>query len=311
MNEKQPLLACGPVVIALAVLCNMLWGSAIPFINLGYRLFDIPSGETATQILFAGCRFFLAGALTILFTSMIQRRPVRPKRANVHMVFKLGMLQTVAQYVLFYIGVARTVGVKGSIIQGLNAFVSILIASYIFRSEKMNMLKWIGGAVGVAGIVVVNLGGSFGGAMTLTGEGFLFLSMIAGACSAGAIKYFAQKEDPVALSGWQFMFGGVVMACVGFLLGGRLSPTGIGAPAVLLYLAMVSAVAYTVWSVLLKYNPVSRIAPFMFLQPIFGVVLSLLLDPSAQVPLLRYALALVLVCASIVIIGRGQLVKED
>lgn len=311
MNEKQPLLARGPVVIALAVLCNMLWGSAIPFINLGYRLFDIPSGETATQILFAGCRFFLAGALTILFTSMIQRRPVRPKRANVHMVFKLGMLQTVAQYVLFYIGVARTVGVKGSIIQGLNAFVSILIASYIFRSEKMNMLKWIGGAVGVAGIVVVNLGGSFGGAMTLTGEGFLFLSMIACACSAGAIKYFSQKEDPVALSGWQFMFGGLVMACVGFLLGGRLNPTGFGAPAVLLYLAMVSAVAYTVWSVLLKYNPVSRIAPFMFLQPIFGVVLSLLLDPSAQVPLLRYALALVLVCASIVIIGRGQLVKED
>ena len=101
VEHNQPLLARGPVVIALAVLCNMLWGSAIPFINLGYRLFDIPSGETATQILFAGCRFFLAGALTILFTSMIQRRPVRPKRANVHMVFKLGMLQTVAQYVLF------------------------------------------------------------------------------------------------------------------------------------------------------------------------------------------------------------------
>ncbi|MBQ2834014.1 MAG: DMT family transporter [Clostridia bacterium] len=311
MNEKQPLLARGPVVVALAILCNMLWGSAIPFINLGYRLFGIPSGETATQILFAGCRFFLAGALTILFTSAIQRRLVCPKKANIHMVFKLGMLQTVTQYVLFYIGVAHTVGVKGSIIQGLNAFVSILIASYIFRSEKMNMLKWIGGAVGVAGIVVVNLGGSFGGAMTLTGEGFLFLSMIAGACSAGTIKYFARREDPVALSGWQFMLGGAIMACAGFLLGGRLRPNGFAALAVLLYLALVSAVAYTIWSVLLKYNPVSRIAPFMFLQPIFGVVLSLILDPGTQVPLLRYALALALVCASIVIVGRGQQVGED
>lgn len=213
MKEKKPFLAQTPVVIGLAILCNALWGSAIPFINLGYRLFDIPSGETATQILFAGCRFFLAGALTILFASVQRRTFVHPKRKNLHMVVKLGMLQTVTQYVLFYIGVARTTSVKGAIIQGLNAFVAILIACYIFRSERMNRMKWIGGAVGVVGVVLVNLnGGGLGGGMRLTGEGFLLLSMIANACSAGTIKYFAQWEDPVALSGWQFMLGGAVMA---------------------------------------------------------------------------------------------------
>ena len=243
MKEKKPLLAQTPVVIGLAVLCNALWGSAIPFINLGYKLFDIPSGETATQILFAGCRFFLAGALTILFASIQRRTLVHPKRKNLHMVVKLGMLQTVAQYVLFYIGVARTTSVKGAIIQGLNAFVAILIACYIFRSERMNRMKWIGGAV---------------------------------------------------------------MAAAGLLLGGRLHPAGIGAPAVLLYLAALSAVAYTVWALLLKYNPVSRIAPYMFLQPLFGVLLSLLLYGGENVPLLRYGAALVLVCLSIVIIGKGQ-----
>ena len=307
MKEKKPFLAQTPVVIGLAILCNALWGSAIPFINLGYRLFDIPSGETATQILFAGCRFFLAGALTILFASVQRRTFVHPKRKNLHMVVKLGMLQTVTQYVLFYIGVARTTSVKGAIIQGLNAFVAILIACYIFRSERMNRMKWIGGAVGVVGVVLVNLnGGGLGGGMRLTGEGFLLLSMIANACSAGTIKYFAQWEDPVALSGWQFMLGGAVMAAAGLLLGGRLHPAGIGAPAVLLYLAALSAVAYTVWALLLKYNPVSRIAPYMFLQPLFGVLLSLLLYGGANVPLLRYGAALVLVCLSIVIIGKGQ-----
>ena len=116
MKEKKPFLAQTPVVIGLAVLCNALWGSAIPFINLGYKLFDIPAGETATQILFAGCRFFLAGALTILFASVPRKALVRPKRENLHMVVKLGLLQTVAQYVLFYIGVARTTSVKLSLI---------------------------------------------------------------------------------------------------------------------------------------------------------------------------------------------------
>lgn len=311
MMNKQAFFARPFAVTALAIGCNMLWGSAIPFINLGYKLFAIPSGGAPTQILFAGCRFFLAGLLTILFASIPGRRLVRPKRENLHMVVKLGLLQTVTQYVFFYIGVANTRSVKGAIIQGLNAFVAILIACYLFRSERMNALKWIGGVIGVMGVVVVNLdGSSLGGGVRLIGEGFLLVSMIAGACSAGAIKHFGQKEDPVALSGWQFMFGGAVMAAAGFAFGGRLHPTGMGSVAVLLYLAALSAVAYTVWSVLLKHNPVSRIAPFMFLQPIFGVLLSLLLYGGEDLPLLRYGAALALVCASIVIIGRGQRSKE-
>ena len=295
------------IVAAMAILCNVLWGSAIPFINLGYRLFAIPSGETASQILFAGCRFALAGALTIAFASVPGRRLVRPKRENLYMVAVLASLQTILQYVLFYIGVARTTSVKGAIIQGLDAFVSILIACYVFRSERMNRLKWIGGALGVAGVVLVNLNGSgMTGGLRLTGEGFLMLAMIAASCSSGAIRRFSQREDPVALSGWQFMLGGAVMALVGLLAGGRLRLSGVAAGAVLAYLAALSAVAYTVWSVLLKYNSVSRIAPYLFLQPIFGVMLSLILYPGEPAPLARYGAALVLVCASIVIISRGQ-----
>ena len=55
----------------------------------------------------------------------------------------------------FYIGVAHTASAKGAIIQGLQAFTSILIACFIFRTERMNALKWIGGLIGVAGVVVV------------------------------------------------------------------------------------------------------------------------------------------------------------
>ena len=310
MEKKQPLLARPFVVTLLAILCNALWGSAIPFINLGYRLFEIPSGQPQTQILFAGCRFFISGVMIILLTSLLQRRMVRPAARNVWMVPALALTQTLFQYVFFYIGVANTTGVKGAILQGLNAFVVILVAAYLFRTEKMNRLKWLGGSIGIAGVVVMNLGGELGGSMTLLGEGFLFASLLVNACSSGMIKIFSQREDPVALSGWQFMLGGLAMALIGFAAGGRIHVTGIPALAVLAYLAGVSAVAYTVWSLLLKYNPVSRIAPFMFLQPLFGVALSLLFDPTAQVAYLQCSGALVLVCASILIISRAQSVER-
>ncbi len=306
MEKKQPLLSRPLVVTLLAILCNALWGSAIPFINLGYRLFEVPAGATATQILFAGCRFFLSGILVVLLASVPQRALVKPKKENAHMVVKLALLQTVIQYVFFYIAVARTTGVKGAIIQGLNAFVMILVACYLFRTESMNRLKWIGGLVGVSGVVVMNLGGSIGGGLRLTGEGFMIASLFVNACSAGLIKIYGQRENPVALSGWQFALGGVAMAAIGFAFGGRLHVTGLPALLVLLYLAMVSGVAYTVWSLLLKYNPVSRIAPFMFLQPLFGVGLSLLFDPSTPVAYVQCGIALLMVCASIVTLGRAQ-----
>ena len=81
--------------------------------------------------------------------------------------------------------------------------------------------------------------------------------------------------------------------------------------AALLYLALLSAVAYSLWAVLLRVNPVSRVAVYTFLQPIFGVILSLLLvDRNSDAPLLRYAAALAMICVSIAVVNRGQRQEE-
>lgn len=291
--------------IPVAILCNLLWGSAIPMINVGYRLFDISSGQTGSQILFAGIRFFLAGLITILVRSISLRKIALPKRGNWHAVLVLASTQTIGQYVLFYIGVANTMSVKASIIQGLNAFVSILIASYLFRYEKMTLAKWIAGFMGILGIVVINWrAGSFGGSVSFMGEGFLILSMTSAALSSGLIKKFAQTDDPVTLSGWQFTVGGAVMALAGLVMGGKLNPQGTGAYMTLLYLGALSAIAYSLWAMLLKSVPISKIAVFMFLQPLFGVILGIILvHQKMEIPAIQYIAALALVCGSIVIIN--------
>lgn len=308
MEKKRSMLAHPLVVGVLAGFCCALWGSAAAFIKLGYREFVIGSDDTAAQLLFAGLRFFLAGAMTIAFTSLFKRKLVRPKAANWDKVVKLALVQTVAQYVLFYIGVAHSTSVKSSIIQGLNAFVGILIACFLFRSERMTGRKWLGGLLGVVGIVLVNFDGTgFDPSMSFIGEGFLLTSQIANGCSAGLIKIYGKQEDPVALSGWQFMVGGAALAITGFLMGGRLHPQSVVALGALLYLAFLSATAYGIWSVLLQVNPVSHVVVYTFLQPIFGVMTSLLLVESAQgLPFVRYGAALALVCLSIVVVNRGQ-----
>ena len=72
----------------------------------------------------------------------------------------------------------------------------------------------------------------------------------------------------------------------------------------LLYLALISAVAYTLWGLLLKYNDVSKVAVMGFMNPVFGVVLSaVVLKEYSQAFSIWGILALLLVCVGIFIVN--------
>lgn len=305
---KKNTLTKTPVVCALAILCCVLWGSATPSIKKGYELFAIAAGDTAAQILFAGMRFVLAGILTILFGSIISRRVLVPKKGSAAPIIKLAMVQTILQYVFFYIGHAHTSGVKAAIINGSNVFIAILFAVYLFKYEKMTWVKLAGCIAGFAGIVVINLTGSgMDMNMSLSGEGAILISATAYALSSGMIKKYAQNENPVVLSGYQFFLGGAVMCIAGFAAGGRVTGFSFNSTLLLIYLAMISSVAYTVWGILLKYNPVAKVTVFGFTNPIFGVILSaIFLGEGSQAFGVRGLAALALVSLGIFVINKAK-----
>lgn len=66
--------------VLMAIVCNVLWGSAFPFIKLGYRLFAIDSADTASILCFAGVRFMIGAALVWLAGLALNHRPL-PMRA--------------------------------------------------------------------------------------------------------------------------------------------------------------------------------------------------------------------------------------
>lgn len=287
-----------------ALICCALWGSAFPCIKLGYGWFEIAAEDTMTQMLFAGIRFALAGVMAIVIGSIAQRRFIYPKKKTWFRVAKLSSLQTIAQYVFFYIGLAHTTGVKASIVEGVNVFVAILVASLIFRMEKLTAKKIIGSIIGFAGVVLVNLSGTNASlSFNLLGDGFIFLSTVAYAFSSVLLKRYSKEDDPIVLSGYQFVFGGAVMAAVGVIFGGRLTVISTKGILMLIYLAFVSAVAYSLWGILVKYNPISKVAVFGFMNPVFGVVLSAILLPEASALGVMSLVSLALICAGIFIVN--------
>lgn len=297
-----------PVVCALAILCCILWGSATPSIKIGYELFNIASNDTAAQILFAGMRFVLAGILTILFGSLLSKKALIPKKKSIPSIVKLAMVQTILQYVFFYIGHAHTSGVKAAIINGSNVFLAILFAVLIFKYEKMTWVKLIGCISGFLGIVIINLtGNGIDMNMSFLGEGAILISAAAYALSSGMIKKYSQEENPVVLSGYQFFLGGLVMTAAGLISGGRVTGFTLNSTLLLIYLAMISSVAYTVWGILLKHNPVGKVTVFGFTNPMFGVILSaIFLGEKNQAFGIQGLIALVLVCFGIFIINKAK-----
>lgn len=306
MKNKETFLQTGWVVALLAMVCCFLWGSAFPCIKIGYALFHIATDDTASQIVFAGARFVLAGILTISIGSILSRKMLFPASNSWGMVIKLCLAQTVIQYLLFYIGLANTSGVKASIIEASNVFLAILISALIFHYEKLGVGKIIGCLLGFAGVVLINLNGTgFDGSMTFLGEGCIFLSTLSYALSSVLIKTYGRHENPVTLSGYQFTLGGMIMTLVGFFMGGKLHGFTVQSTMLLIYMALISAVAYSLWGILLKHNSVSKVAVYGFMNPVFGVILSaVLLKEQNQAFTIQGLISLILVCIGIYIVNK-------
>ena len=109
----------------------------------------------------------------------------------------------------------------------------------------------------------------------------------------------------MTVTGYQLSIGGLILIALGFIGGGRLHVTSTSAMLLFLYLALLSSIAFSLWTTLFKYNPVSKVSIFNFLTPIFGTILSALIL-SEDVFNLRNLIALILVCLGIYIVNKPK-----
>ena len=170
---------------------------------------------------------------------------------------------------------AHTTGFKGSVINASNAFFSIITAHFLLKDEKITLKKMTGCITGFAGVILVNLkSGEMGLGLSLEGEGMILLCSAAYGISSVTLKKISERETPAAITAYQLLFGGAVLVITGMLAGGSVQGFTVQSSALLLYMALLSTVAFSIWAELIKYNPVGRIAVYSFSIPVFGVVFS-------------------------------------
>lgn len=261
-------------VIFFALLCTVLWGSAYPGVKIGYELFGLVNANVGSKLLFAGYRFAVAGLLILIICCAMEKQLVRPRREDWKGILQLGFMQTFLQYFFYYIGLSHTSGSKGAIVYATGTFMSVIFAHFFYKNDKMNVAKVVGCIIGFIGIVVINLGNGIEGRISFAGEGMLFIGATVFAFSSLLSKHISKGQNPMTLTAYQMLFGGVGLVVLGTLLGGSIATINTAAIMMFLYLAGLSSIAFTIWTLLLKYNSVSKISIYNALMPIFGAVLS-------------------------------------
>ena len=288
----------------LAAFCAVLWGSAAPSIKLGYELFEVGVDDTAAKLAFAGLRFILAGLLVLgfrLFQERNSRQRVSLTSRQYFQVVLLSLLQTIIHYYFFYVGVSYTSGAKSAILNSSSVFFSALLAHSIYSNDKISLKKGFGMLVGFLAVILVNLDSTLELSFRFQGEGFVLIASFLNSAGALYSKRISRKLNPVLLTGLQLTLGGVVLLLIGLLQGAMFPTSSIQGYFLLLYMALLSSMAFSIWTTLLKYNKVSSITIFFFLIPIVGTLLSALML-NESVFRIDYLLALGLVVTGIILV---------
>ncbi len=261
-----------------AVICTALWGSAYPVIKYSYAQLDIAS--VADKLVFAGVRFVLAG-LTVFIAAWIRRRAVPTvERRKIGGIILYGAVQTGLMYILNYIGVAHTSATKTSILTAASAFFAVLFAPLFFRGERLTARKLVGVIVGFGGIIAVNASGLDGG-FSFSGEGLVLIATLLNTAGSFIGKRVA-KGRVFEATAYQLMIGGALILLAAEPMGGGFV---LSAQSLLLtlYLAFVSAAAFSLWTALLTVHEAGRILVFNLLIPVFGAVWSFIILGERQI----------------------------
>ncbi|MBZ2386455.1 DMT family transporter [Anaerococcus murdochii] len=281
--------------IIFSIFAMLLWGSAIPTIKTTYAELAINPLDTGAKILIAGMRFFMAGLITFIYLGLFNKEKIKRNEINWKFIIFIGIIQTFIQYIFYYIGLSHIAGVKSSIIQASNSFIVVIFSLLLLPGDKINKNMIIALILGTAGIIITNMGKAGGDAgFKLTGDGFILMSTTVNALCTVLIRKYGQKENSYFLMAMQFIIGATLMIITGLILRDGNLHFNLKAIILLLYAAFISATAFTIWTLVLKYHSAGEFGIYKLFVPLFGSILSVLTLGEAFTTNLAIGMVLVL-----------------
>jgi drug/metabolite transporter (DMT)-like permease len=263
--------------IVLAILACLLWSTAFVGVKFGLKF--------AKPLSFAGIRFMLSGLILLPFCGQLSLY-FRTVISHIKIILLISFFQTFLLYGLFYTGMTLIPGALGAIVIGSSPLFSAIAAHFLTPDDEMNLVKTIIILIGIIGVVLISISRqpwSANGFSEFIGVFLLILGCISSAVGNIIVSSDKKNIDPLILNSAQIFAGGLLLFLISLPLEGfphfNVQPAFYAA---LLWLSILSAVAFSIWFTLLKKPEikVSELNLWKFIIPVFGALFSWTLLPD-------------------------------
>ena len=282
--------------VMLLVLLTMIWGLTFPATKIALDGFP--------PMLLAGSRFLVAGIIVFLVSLKRDHHVRQQSRGNCGILF-LYTLMLVVQIIFLFFGILHTTANRSSILFNTSPFWVLFLAVFYLPEEQLSLHKWIGTLIAFLGVLVLfadrrldSIGASLAGDLLVLGAAVTWGVRII------ILKHFPREMGVVTIQLWQFIVGGGILTTLGLFIE-NVGDIHLNIHIVMafLFLAVVSnAIGFALWTYLVIKEVATRVAPFLFLTPLFGVLASaLLLDELITLPIV---ISLVCVGCGIFVVNR-------
>lgn len=252
-------------MIILVVLCAS-WGLQQVAIKV--------AAQGISPILQSGIRS-IGSAILVVIWMTVGREPFFNRDGTLWWGIAAGLLFA-GEFLLIYVGLGYTNASRAVIFLYLSPFVVALGAQLFIPSERLGTIQVLGLLSAFAGIIV-----AFSESLSLPSHEMLIgdIMLAAAAVIWGATTVLIKASPLVRVSASKVLLYQLIVSAIVLPLGSMamkeqgiviLSPLIIGS---LVYqIIWIAAITYLAWFWLIRHYPVSYLASFTFLTPLFGVL---------------------------------------
>jgi len=289
--------------IFLAIVTCLLWSTAYAGIKIGLQ-YDTP-------LHFAGMRFTLAGLMILPFTV----KPgafIRMIREHWKIVIWVTVLQTIVNYILFYLGMDMVPGALGAVIVGSQPLVTAVAAALMHEGDPLTRRKVVTIIFGITGVILISAGRQafkLGSLIELLGVFMILGANIATATSNVLVSLKGKGMNPLVLSSTSLFIGGAIIWLISIPLEGKpQGPMPVKYWLILLWLSFMAANAFSIWFRLLQrpHVKVSELNLWKFIIPVVGAILSWLFVPDEKPEWLTIAGMIIITSSLILFYKNGR-----
>lgn len=166
--------------------------------------------------------FRVSGAALVVVTmALVSGNMAVPPRRDLPIIVSMAVFRLTTVFLLVFTGLQLVPAGRSSVVVWTTSLWTVPIAA-LFLGERMTGRRWVGLALGIAGVVVLFEPWSFDWAQSdvAIGHGLLILAAIVNAATAVHIRGHRWTMTPLGAAPWQLVGAAIIMVTLGLVVDG-------------------------------------------------------------------------------------------